>query len=92
MFSRDTDWPTHCVRCAGPLNVSIMSKFDTAMVCLPCHDDERLAPGYVAAVEAEMNAVRSGVRNFPGVGLSTADRIFLADRFALRRARAGATP
>ena len=82
-----TAYPTTCERCHGPLNVSIMSKFNTDTICLACCHDEQQAPGYAAASAAEAGAVRSGDYNFPGVGLSTEDLAFLADR---RKAR-GAT-
>lgn len=80
------EFPTHCVRCAAPLSSSTMSRFNTDTICLPCDRDERDAPGYPAAAEAELAAVRRGDRNFPGVGLSNADRLHLANRLAERRA------
>ena len=61
-----------------------MSIFNTDTICLPCADDEQEAPGYEAAQQAEDTAVREGNHNFPGVGLSKADRDFLAEK---RKAR-----
>lgn len=84
-----------CDRCKAPLGASIMSKFDQAILCLACKADERLAPGYLLADEAEVAAVRRQEYNFPGVGLTAQDREFLAARLALRRAQAthqGAEP
>ena len=74
----------HCDRCGDATSTTIMSKFNTDTLCLPCKRDERLAPGYAAADEAEVAAVRAGGRHFPGVGLSPADAAFLADRRATR--------
>ncbi len=54
---------------------------------MSCSEDEQQAPGYVAARDAEREAVRSGDYNFPGVGLSTEDLAFLAHR---RKARGAA--
>ena len=62
-----------------------MSKFNTDTVCMPCKEDERLAPGYEHADKIEYEAVRAGVRNFPGVGLSAEDIAFLAERRAQRQ-------
>ncbi len=77
----------NCDRCNGELKLSIMSKFNTDTICMSCSEDEQQAPGYVAARDAEREAVRSGDYNFPGVGLSTEDLAFLAHR---RKARGAA--
>jgi hypothetical protein len=61
-----------------------MSKFNVDALCLRCADDERLAPGYADACKAEMAAVRQGDLYFPGMGLSSEDSDFLANR---RKAR-----
>jgi len=61
-----------------------MSKFNNDWLCSECKEDERAAPGYAAADAAEVAAVLAGVRNFPGVGLSPADRDFLAVRLVER--------
>ncbi len=78
------DIPEICDRCRAKLDVSIMSKFNEDTLCECCADDERLAPGYAAAREAEIASVRQGDFNFPGIGLSAEDRAFLAHR---RKAR-----
>lgn len=75
---------TSCSRCGGNLATRIMSKFDLATICGLCKEDERLAPGYAAADQAELEAVRSGNYNFPGIGLSDEDHKFLAERRAQR--------
>ena len=69
-----------CARCNAPLHGSVMSKFNQQIICIPCKQDETQAPGYKAAHEAETFAVRNGNYNFPGVGLSSADEAFLAQR------------
>jgi hypothetical protein len=61
-----------------------MSVFNTDEICIPCREDEHLAPGFKAARDAEAAACQHGNYNFPGVGLSAADQAFLAER---RRAR-----
>jgi len=76
--------PEICDRCHAKLDVSIMSKFNVDTLCDRCADDERLAPGYAEANKAEMAAVRQGDLNFPGIGLSSEDSAFLANR---RKAR-----
>jgi hypothetical protein len=76
--------PEICDRCHAKLDVSIMSKFNVDTLCERCAEDERLAPGYPDADNAEMAAVRQGDLNFPGIGLSSEDRAFLASR---RKAR-----
>ena len=81
--------PATCARCSADLTRTpfTVSRFSEDEVCIPCVTDERDAPGYQAAYEAEALAVKNGDFNFPGVGLSQYDRAFLAERL---RARAGA--
>jgi hypothetical protein len=74
----------HCSRCGSPTNVTIMSKFNEDVLCLLCKQDEKEAPGYQPANEAEVNACKAGDYNFHGVGLSDADRAFLDARVAAR--------
>lgn len=63
-------WPTHCERCGADLSQvsSIVSKFNTDTICIPCKTRERAHPDYKAADAAEIAAVRAGNMNFPGVG------------------------
>ena len=75
-----------CDRCGVVTRAAIMSKFNTDIICVACKEDERQAPGYEAADRAEVAAVMGGNYRFPGVGLSAADEVFLAER---RQARAG---
>lgn len=75
---------TNCTRCGADLRIRTMSKFNSDVICMTCKSDEQKAPGYAEADRAECEAVRAGVRDFPGVGLSPADAEFLASRRALR--------
>lgn len=47
----------------------IMSKFNTQDLCSGCKSIEENHPMYAAADEAEFQAVKNGVKNYPGVGL-----------------------
>ena len=58
-----------CERCRRKCGSLIMSKFDTAMLCMTCKTEEQKHPAYEEADRAELDAVRRGDYNFPGVGL-----------------------
>lgn len=60
----------NCERCGADLSKvsSTMSKFNRDTICSDCKARERAHPGYEAADEAEVAAVRGGEHNFPGVG------------------------
>ena len=45
-----------------------MSRFNTDCLCPACTEEEQAHPDYRKAAEAEMNAVRHGDHNFPGIG------------------------
>ena len=58
-----------CDRCHGPLDGGFtMSRFNTDTICMKCAGEERQHPDYRMAADAELAAVRSGDRNFPGIG------------------------
>ena len=57
-----------CDRCGGDLKIRIMSKFNTDCLCPKCAEEERQHPDYQKACDAEINAVRHGDYNFPGIG------------------------
>lgn len=60
----------HCDRCGGSLDGGrIMSIFNTDCICMTCKRKEMERPAYAKARDAEYNAVKSGNRNFPGIGL-----------------------
>ena len=46
-----------------------MSIFNEQVICMVCKEKERQRPDYREAVEAELDAVRHGNRNFKGIGL-----------------------
>lgn len=58
-----------CERCGKTTLGTMMSKFNTQIICGDCKDSETQHPDYAAADQAEVEAVRSGNYNFPGVGL-----------------------
>ena len=41
---------SHCPRCGGSLQISIMSRFNTEIICLDCEAKERRHPDYPKAV------------------------------------------
>ena len=57
-----------CDRCGGDLKVRIMSRFNTDCICMKCAEEERQHPDYQKAADAELDAVRRGNMNFPGIG------------------------
>jgi hypothetical protein len=59
----------YCDRCGKPLNgCSIMSMYNTDIICMDCKREERNDPRYKRAVEADNAAIRSGNYNFKGIG------------------------
>lgn len=56
-----------CARCHADDSM-IMSFFNTEMICLGCQEKERNHPKYEEARAAETEALRSGDRNFQGIG------------------------
>lgn len=60
---------SQCDRCGGSLSDGrTMSRFDTSCLCMACAEAERQHPDYRKAADAEMEAVRHGDHNFPGIG------------------------
>lgn len=64
-------WATHCERCKKSLKgiPHRMSFFNTDICCLDCLEEEKSHPRYQEAKQAELEAVRRGDYNFPGIGL-----------------------
>jgi len=58
-----------CDRCHGETYSTIMSMFNTELLCDSCKKEERARPDYHEAVEADCAAIRAGNYNFPGIGL-----------------------
>ncbi len=59
---------SHCPRCYEETNITIMSMFNTDILCMSCKKKEKEDPRYKEAQEAERRAVQSGNYNFPGIG------------------------
>lgn len=59
-----------CERCKTPTNgTTIMSMFNTQVICMPCKEEEKENPRYMEAVEADRKAIMKGNYNFRGIGL-----------------------
>jgi len=74
-----------CSRCGDEANVWSMSFFNTDKCCMPCLDDEEMAPTYPEAKDAERQAVLRGDYNYSH-GLTPSDHAFLGARLAARAA------
>lgn len=57
-----------CDRCGGPLTIRIMSRFNTDTICPDCEVKEKAHPLYEKAKAVELDAVKNGNYNFPGIG------------------------
>ena len=58
-----------CQRCFKPTGgASIMSMFNTQMICMECKHEEEKDPRYREAKEAEAREVMKGNYNFKGIG------------------------
>lgn len=88
----EPDPSERCARCGENLRLCAahgMSFFNRDLCCMDCLQDERSAPGFEAAHDAEVLAVSERKDfNYRGVGLSDADRAHLAARIVQR----GRTP
>jgi hypothetical protein len=62
--------PSNCCRCGASFaaTASTMSRFNTDIICLGCIEREQAHPKYREAADAELQAVRRGDYNFPGIG------------------------
>ena len=57
-----------CARCPDIPSSTIMSRFNTDIICRKCEDLERAHPQYKEAQEAELAACKRGDYNYPGIG------------------------
>ena len=57
-----------CVRCGDTPTSTTMSRFNTDIICSPCEDLERAHPMYAEAARVELEAVKGGNYNYPGIG------------------------
>lgn len=57
----------NCDRCGKPTNgVTTMSMFNEDVICMDCKKEEKNDPEYKAASDAEIEAIRRGVKNYQG--------------------------
>ena len=60
---------TNCDRCGGSLTGGrMMSRFNTDCLCMACINAEKGLPEYKEAAQAELEAVKRGEMNYPGIG------------------------
>ena len=60
---------TKCDRCGGSLECGrIMSMFNEDCICMDCHKKERELPEFKQALDAELEEIKRGNHNFPGIG------------------------
>jgi hypothetical protein len=59
---------TKCDRCFKETRATIMSMFNTQILCMDCKAAEEKDPRYQEAREADEAAIRRGDFNFPGIG------------------------
>jgi hypothetical protein len=63
--------PKICDRCYKETLITIMSMFNTDVICSDCKRKEREHPDYEKALDADVEAIRGGDYNFKGVGRPT---------------------
>jgi hypothetical protein len=73
-----------CDRCGGNSLAYTCSYFNVEMLCFDCKNDEKGAPNYQKAYDAETEAVRNRNFNFPGIGIASEDQSYLDERVRLR--------
>lgn len=56
-----------CSRCGGPLTARTMSRMNEDVLCMDCAESEKAHPRYREAVEAELEHVKAGNYNYPGL-------------------------
>jgi hypothetical protein len=61
--------PVQCQRCGKETCITYMSMFNTQIICVACKDTEEKRPDYQDAKKADEAAIRTGDRNFKGIGL-----------------------
>jgi len=56
-----------CDRCGENTNgTTIMSVFNTDIICMKCKEEERNDPDYKKASDAEIESVKNGVKDYKG--------------------------
>lgn len=61
-----------CARCRKRCGATMMSQYNTQIVCMSCKDAEEIREDYKFAVEAENEAMKRKDFNFKGIGFSRA--------------------
>jgi hypothetical protein len=57
-----------CPRCGAKTNTSVVSRFNTERICIPCEEAERKHPLYELAAKAEHHQCTLGNFNYEGIG------------------------
>lgn len=57
-----------CARCGKETDTTIMSMFNTDVICMDCKKAESAHPDYRKAQDADIAAIRRGDYNFKGIG------------------------
>jgi len=57
-----------CARCGAKNGPTTMSRFNTDILCMDCLSKEKAHPKYPEAAKAELEAVKRGDYNYPGIG------------------------
>lgn len=68
MSTAGSKWSNRCDRCRAEVTATIMSRFNTQVICFECEVTEQKHPQYEAACKAEEAACRRGEYNFRGIG------------------------
>jgi hypothetical protein len=76
-----------CDRCGESSIAYICSYFNVEMLCFDCKNEEKGAPNYQKAYDAETEAVRNRNFNFPGIGLAPEDQTHLDEQRKQRKLR-----
>ena len=56
-----------CSRCGGALIARSMSRMNEDVLCMDCLELEKAHPRYQEAIEAELEQVKAGNYNYPGL-------------------------
>ena len=56
-----------CERCLKETNTTSMSWLNTEMLCMECKEEEKKHPQYEEAKKLELENVRNGNYNYPGL-------------------------
>ena len=57
-----------CQRCGNEVKEHTMSMFNVQTICIPCKNIEKKHPKYEEACKTDLEYIRAGDYNFPGIG------------------------